>query len=168
MTRTVLSVDEDASLEHIATLLEEHGIKHVPVLRSGLLVGIVSRADLPRGIAARQDEPSPATGDEGRHAYGSRAQGRKGRRLASARRAPGRKPPGCLLVHDAGLAVGQIGSSTDAGPERLRRRAAQKAATTTRARERAATDATPAGRVRAWSRAPGPQTITPLAKESYT
>lgn len=65
MTRKVLSVDEGASLEHIATLLEEHGIKRVPVLRGGLLVGIVSRADLLRGIVARQDEPSPATDDEG-------------------------------------------------------------------------------------------------------
>ncbi|MCW5636676.1 MAG: CBS domain-containing protein [Rubrivivax sp.] len=59
MTRTVVSVDEQASLEHIAALLEKHGIKRVPVLRAGKVVGIVSRADLLHGILARQDAPQP-------------------------------------------------------------------------------------------------------------
>ncbi|MCW5631982.1 MAG: CBS domain-containing protein [Rubrivivax sp.] len=57
MTRTLVSVDEDASLEQIAALLEKHGIKRVPVLRDGKLVGIVSRADLLRGVAVRQGAP---------------------------------------------------------------------------------------------------------------
>lgn len=46
MTRDVLSVEEDTSAEHIAHLMEERGIRRVPVLRDGQLVGIVSRADL--------------------------------------------------------------------------------------------------------------------------
>ncbi|ODV12983.1 MAG: hypothetical protein ABT20_03180 [Rubrivivax sp. SCN 70-15] len=63
MTRSVVSVDEAASLEQIAALLEKHGIKRVPVLRDGKLVGIVSRADLLRGIVVRQDAPQPAADD---------------------------------------------------------------------------------------------------------
>lgn len=53
MTRSVVSATEDTNLNEIAHLLEGHGIKRVPVLRDGRLVGIVSRADLVRGLAVR-------------------------------------------------------------------------------------------------------------------
>ncbi|MGH7156362.1 MAG: CBS domain-containing protein [Acetobacteraceae bacterium] len=53
MTADVVSVAETASLEDIATLLESRRIKRVPVVRQGELVGIVSRADLLRGLASR-------------------------------------------------------------------------------------------------------------------
>lgn len=53
MSRDVVSVTEDTPLHTIAQLLEEHRIKRVPVLREGQLVGIVSRADLLRGLASR-------------------------------------------------------------------------------------------------------------------
>ena len=39
----------------MAHLLETKRIKQVPVLRGGKVVGIVSRADLLRGVAARQE-----------------------------------------------------------------------------------------------------------------
>ena len=52
MTRDVVTVEETASLAEIATILETHRIKRVPVLRDGLPVGIVSRADLLRGLAS--------------------------------------------------------------------------------------------------------------------
>src|SRR5574338_371038 len=54
MTPEVITVDETAPLEQIADTLEKHGIKRVPVLGKGKLVGIVSRADLLRGLVARQ------------------------------------------------------------------------------------------------------------------
>jgi CBS domain-containing protein len=44
-TRDLVTVTEEASLEQIATLLEKHRIKRVPVVRDGKLVGIVSRAN---------------------------------------------------------------------------------------------------------------------------
>lgn len=53
MTREPVTVDEDVSLEEIATLLEQKRIKRVPVLRAGKLVGIVSRANLLHGLIAR-------------------------------------------------------------------------------------------------------------------
>jgi CBS domain-containing protein len=51
MTRDVVTVAEDASLEEIAALLERKRIKRVPVTRDGKLVGIVSRANLLQGLA---------------------------------------------------------------------------------------------------------------------
>ncbi len=46
MTVETASVTEDAPVEEIAALFETRGIRRVPVLRDGRLVGIVSRADL--------------------------------------------------------------------------------------------------------------------------
>ncbi|HIE09604.1 MAG TPA: CBS domain-containing protein, partial [Armatimonadetes bacterium] len=53
MTREVVSVCEDTPVEEIARILTERGIKRVPVLREGKLVGIVSRADIVRAMAQR-------------------------------------------------------------------------------------------------------------------
>jgi CBS domain-containing protein len=52
MTRNVVSAGEDASLADIAALLERHGIKRVPIVRDGMVVGIVSRANLLRALAS--------------------------------------------------------------------------------------------------------------------
>jgi len=51
MTRDVISVMEDTSVEEVRYLLVHRRIKRVPVLRGQRLVGIVSRADLVREIA---------------------------------------------------------------------------------------------------------------------
>jgi len=57
MTANPVTVAEDAPLGRVAALMEEHGIKRVPVMRKGKLVGIVSRADILRAIAtARIDD----------------------------------------------------------------------------------------------------------------
>jgi len=53
MTRPVIGVRPSASLKQIARLLHRRGIKRVPVLDAGRLVGIVSRADLVRQLARR-------------------------------------------------------------------------------------------------------------------
>src|SRR5215469_3913724 len=52
MTSPVITVGEDEDIRGIARLLIEHHIKRVPVLRDGRIVGIVSRADLVRALAA--------------------------------------------------------------------------------------------------------------------
>lgn len=52
MTREVISVSEDTPVADIVDLLERHRIKRVPVLRDGKLVGVVSRANLVRALAA--------------------------------------------------------------------------------------------------------------------
>jgi len=51
MTTDVLTVSPDTQLGDIASLLEENGIKRVPVVTDGKLVGIVSRANLVQAIA---------------------------------------------------------------------------------------------------------------------
>jgi CBS-domain-containing membrane protein len=48
----VITVPEEAPLAEIARALEAHRIKRVPVVRDGRLVGIVSRADVLRGLAS--------------------------------------------------------------------------------------------------------------------
>ncbi len=54
MTAPVVTVSETAELPEIARLLAAYHIKRVPVLRDGRIVGIVSRADLVRALAAEQ------------------------------------------------------------------------------------------------------------------
>lgn len=56
MTREVVTVAPDTPVGTIARLLEERHIKRVPVVHQGKVVGIVSRADLLRALAARQPE----------------------------------------------------------------------------------------------------------------
>lgn len=53
MTSPVVCAEETAPLATIADMLQAHGIKRVPVLRQGKIVGIVSRADVVRAFAAR-------------------------------------------------------------------------------------------------------------------
>jgi CBS domain-containing protein len=51
MTRDVISVTDTTAVADIAVLLETRGIKRVPVLRDGKLIGIVSRANLIQALA---------------------------------------------------------------------------------------------------------------------
>jgi CBS domain-containing protein len=53
MTRKVVTAREDTPIAEIVALLEDHGIKRVPVMRDGRIVGIVSRANLLRAFASR-------------------------------------------------------------------------------------------------------------------
>lgn len=63
MSRNLVTVNEEADLSHVAKLMAEHGVKRLPVMRNGKMVGIVSRADLLHAIAtARLD--GTAAGDE--------------------------------------------------------------------------------------------------------
>lgn len=52
MTRDVITVNEEATVQEIADILESHHIKRVPVVAGDRLVGIVSRADLLRALAS--------------------------------------------------------------------------------------------------------------------
>jgi CBS domain-containing protein len=53
MATPVVTVVEETEVAEIARLLTAHRIKRVPVLRDGRIVGVVSRADLLRTIAAQ-------------------------------------------------------------------------------------------------------------------
>jgi len=54
MSTHVISASEDTPLGEIATLLERHRIKRVPILRDGKPVGIVSRSNLVQAVASQQ------------------------------------------------------------------------------------------------------------------
>jgi len=57
MSKPVITVGEDTDVGDIARLLEVHRIKRVPVVRGGQIVGIVSRKNLLRAIAAEDARP---------------------------------------------------------------------------------------------------------------
>src|SRR5579862_2979892 len=63
MTTEVVTVAAATELAEIADLLETRRIKRVPVVRDGRVVGIVSRANLVRALAAAADSTA-ADGDD--------------------------------------------------------------------------------------------------------
>ena len=63
MAKDVVTIDEETPLGRIAALMAERGVKRLPVMRDGALVGIVSRADLLRAISVAKLDP-PIKGDE--------------------------------------------------------------------------------------------------------
>ena len=60
MTRDVICVGPETTLDAIADLMEQHRIKRLPVVRERVLVGIVSRANLLRALAAMPVDGSAA------------------------------------------------------------------------------------------------------------
>jgi CBS domain-containing protein len=63
MSAPVVTIEEDTPVAEIARLLAAYRIKRVPVVRDGQIVGIVSRADLLRALAAQAPESAaPDTG----------------------------------------------------------------------------------------------------------
>lgn len=64
MTEDPVTVGEDASLATVVELMENNGIKRLPVLRDGEMVGIVSRANLVRALVSMARETETPTGDD--------------------------------------------------------------------------------------------------------
>lgn len=58
MTKNVVTVEEQTPLRDVATLMQRHRLKRIPVARDGKVVGVVSRANLLQGLLARQTAPS--------------------------------------------------------------------------------------------------------------
>lgn len=51
MTKCVITVSEETTVEEIATLMLEKWIKRAPVVKDKKVVGIVSRADIMKTIS---------------------------------------------------------------------------------------------------------------------
>jgi CBS domain-containing protein len=65
MTRDPLTISENATLDEIVTSMETNGVKRLPVMREGKLVGIVSRANLLQAVASLSREiPDPTADDD--------------------------------------------------------------------------------------------------------
>lgn len=56
MSSPVYTIDEESDLTDAASLMLREGIARLPVIRNGKLVGIVTRADIVRGIGASSEE----------------------------------------------------------------------------------------------------------------
>ncbi len=63
MTPKVVTATPDTSVREIANLLEKHGIKRVPIVSDGKVVGIVSRANLLQALASVKNMPAGSTDD---------------------------------------------------------------------------------------------------------
>jgi CBS domain-containing protein len=89
MSTNPITVTETTPAREIASLMLAHGIKRVPVMRDGKLVGIVTRADLVRALAQKLSEMEPPPP---RHTSVDEAlrQGRK-EAIANVRRARPRR-----------------------------------------------------------------------------
>ncbi len=55
MVRHVIAAEEDMTLPQLAELMIKHGVKRLPVLRDGKVVGVVSRSDLVAAVARDPD-----------------------------------------------------------------------------------------------------------------
>lgn len=55
MTPHAISVDVGDTIGHVALLMAQNNIKRVPVLRDGVLAGIISRADIIRLLAKDEE-----------------------------------------------------------------------------------------------------------------
>lgn len=64
MSREVFAVRPDEPLDRVVALMEQHRVKRIPVVDGDRLVGILSRADLLRALAARLEGEVAAAGDD--------------------------------------------------------------------------------------------------------
>jgi CBS domain-containing protein len=64
MTRPVITVKPSTPLGELASLLEKHRIKRVPVVNDGKIVGIVSRANLVQALVRIGNKSAPAASVE--------------------------------------------------------------------------------------------------------
>jgi hypothetical protein len=60
----VVTADEQAELRDVVSLMRKHGVRRIPILREGRLVGIVSRSNLLQGLVAREPAVGGATADD--------------------------------------------------------------------------------------------------------
>ncbi|SCY50070.1 CBS domain-containing protein [Alkaliphilus peptidifermentans] len=51
MTKDVITAEEDDNIEDVATLMANNKINRIPIVRNGILVGIISRRDIIRAYA---------------------------------------------------------------------------------------------------------------------
>ncbi|MGV2130756.1 CBS domain-containing protein [Agrobacterium vitis] len=63
MTTTLITVSPTASLSEAVDLMERHNIKRLPVISDGVLVGIISRADVLRALAQHLPKSASTSSD---------------------------------------------------------------------------------------------------------
>lgn len=66
MTREVITAAPQTSLRDIANILEKNGIKRVPIVEGGKIIGIVSRANLLQALASLRNQIEGGEPDDAR------------------------------------------------------------------------------------------------------
>lgn len=61
MTRDVVTAAPQSTLQDISRLMTKHGVKRIPIVWQDRLIGIVSRADLLRGLVAKSPQEVEST-----------------------------------------------------------------------------------------------------------
>lgn len=56
MTKDVATATEDTPLSELVELMDRRSVKRIPIVRDGVLVGVVSRSDLLRALLSREPE----------------------------------------------------------------------------------------------------------------
>lgn len=64
MTKEVITATEDTALADLVERMQRHHVKRMPIVRGGVLVGVVSRADLVRAVLCREPECLDARPDD--------------------------------------------------------------------------------------------------------
>jgi CBS domain-containing protein len=65
MTPDPITITEETPLDEIVTSMERNGVKRLPVMRDGKVIGIVSRANLLQAVAGlARDVPDPTADDD--------------------------------------------------------------------------------------------------------
>ena len=64
MTRQVVSVNASAELADVASVLDTNKVKRVPVLRAGMLEGLITRSDLVKALINAAQPPNSANVDD--------------------------------------------------------------------------------------------------------
>jgi len=62
MSRNPISVGTETPIEEVMELMERSGVKRVPVVRNGRVVGIVSRANLLQALMRKANRGSTSSG----------------------------------------------------------------------------------------------------------
>jgi CBS domain-containing protein len=64
MTTFVVTAEPDTPLHEIAELMERHGVKRIPIVQQGQVIGIVSRANLVQALASGVQGVDTESNDE--------------------------------------------------------------------------------------------------------
>ncbi len=131
MTSPVLTVGEETRADEIASLMAEHRVKRLPVVRDGRIVGIVRRADLLRSLGGGEYEPVPLPPEPRSRLAMPWQKNSKGNGKLNGAHAPGdpvdhdSRPDGELSVNDFRHLVGHFKEELDVQRGRERQLAAE-------------------------------------------
>ncbi len=64
MTRTVVYASPESTLGALATLMQRHSVRQIPILKHRAIVGMITRKSLLRALLSNPDESHHATSDE--------------------------------------------------------------------------------------------------------